>query len=259
VSAGDREARTGQKHGSRGIHTSADQKGNRKNMHGKPEVRALRALLIRGLLYDALEVRPPHADPGAAPSSPVAVRAGRGLLGEQLPQVVILLGRVAGALGAAMAVARRPLAALLGTALLLRPPVGRQGGRGDEEVDAAALELGVGRHDDELLGRAPGRAGGRQRRGERVVGVLGEHGGRGDRVAELVHVPAEVHDADDVEGAAGAGHEAPKAVAHDLVGGGVAFDRSCDCFAVCSAFRCFCDGSGGRGPSPRVYIIARAK
>lgn len=185
--------------------------------------------LVRGLLHDALEVRPPHADPGATPPPPVSA-ARRGLLGEQLSQVVVLLRRVA---LLASVVAARPLAAaaaaaLLGAALLLpAPPVGRQGRGRDEEVDAAALELGAGRHDDELPGGAPGRAGGGPRRGERMVGVRGEHGGRGHRVAELVHAPAEVHDADDVEGAAGnhAGQAAPQAVAHVVVGAEVVLDR----------------------------------
>lgn len=150
--------------------------------------------------------------------------ARRGLLGEQLPQVVVLLRRVAGAaLLSVVVAAARPLAAaaaaLLGAALLLAPPVRWQRCRGDEEVDAAALELRVRRHDDELLGGAAGRAGGGPRRGERVVGVRGEHGGSGHRAAELVDVPAEVHDADDVEGAAGdhAGQAAPQAVAHVAV------------------------------------------
>lgn len=181
--------------------------------------------LVRGLLHDALEVRPPHADAGAAPPPPVSA-ARRGLLREQLSQVIVLLRRVA---LLASVVAARPLAAaLLGAALLLpAPPVGRQGSGRDEEVDAAALELGAGRHDDELPGGAPGRAGGGPCRGERVVGVRSEHGGRGHRVAELVHAPAEVHDTDDVEGAAGdhAGQAAPQAVAHVVVGAEVVLDR----------------------------------
>jgi hypothetical protein len=182
--------------------------------------------LVRGLLHDAVELGPPHADAGAAPAPPVAAAARRGLLGEQqVPQVGVLLRRVfAGALPAAQVAAGRPLAA---AALLLAPPVGRQRRGRDEEVDAAAPELGVARHDDELPGAAPRRAGGGPRRGERVVGVRGEHGGRGHRAAELLDVPAEVHDADHVEGAARdhAGQAAPQAVAHDdvvvvVVGGG---------------------------------------
>jgi len=185
------------------------------------EIEALGAVvdLVRGLLHDALELRPPHADAGAAPP-PAVGAARRGLLQQQLPQVVVLLRRVSHALLGAVVVAAalaRPLAAA--AALLLAPPVGRQRRGRDEEVDAAALELGVGRHDDELPGAAPGRAGRGPRRGERVVGVRGEHGGRGHGAAELVDVPAEVHDADHVQGAAGdhAGQAAPQAVAHDAV------------------------------------------
>ena len=223
-SSGDREVRTGRTETRPRSGYSHRQIGKKTKRIGETEEKrrgSSSSSLIRGLLHDALQLRPPHADAGAAPPPPVAA-ARRGLLGQQLPQVVVLLRRVAGAL-LGVVVAARPLAvaaaALLGAALLLAPPVRRQGGRGDEEVDAAALELGVGRHDDELLGGAPGRAGGGPRRGERVVGVRGEHGGCGHRAAELVDVPAEVHDADDVEGAAGdhAGQAAPQAVAHVAV------------------------------------------
>ena len=168
------------------------------------------------LLHYALELRPPHADPTAAPPPPLATRRRR-LLGQKLPQVVVLLRRARGrrrAVALVMVVAR-PLALLVGALPALLPPVGRQGRRGDEEVDAAALELGVGRDDDELLGGAPD-AGGGPRGGERVVGVSGEDGAGGDRAAELVDVAAEVDDADDVERSAGedAGQAAPQAVAH---------------------------------------------
>ena len=152
----------------------------------------------------------------------------RGLLRQQLRQVVILLGRASCRRGAAaLALAARPLA-LLGARLALLPPVDRRHGRGgDEEVDTAALELSVGRHDDELLGGAPD-AGGGPSGGEGVVGVLREDGAAGDRAAELVDAAAEVDDADDVERAAGehAGQAAPQAVAHVVaVGGGVRFKR----------------------------------
>jgi hypothetical protein len=209
------------------VFASADQKENQKNI--RPRALGAAVDLVGGLLDDALEPRPPHADAGAAAPPPVTA-ARRGLFGEQLPQVVVLLRRATGALllgvvaEAALALAlalARPLAALL-----LAPPVGGQGRGRDEEVDAAALEVGVGRHDGELPGAAPWRAGGGPRRGERVGGVRGEHGCRGHRAAELVDAPAEVHDADHVQGAAGdhAGQAAPQAVAHDavvfVVGGG---------------------------------------
>jgi hypothetical protein len=81
---------------------------------------------------------------------------------------------------------------------------GRRGalGGGDEEVDVPALELGVGRHDGDLPGAA---------RGERVAGVRGEDVGGGERAGKLVHVPAEVHDADEVQ--RGAGEHARQAAA----------------------------------------------
>lgn len=146
------------------------------------------------------------------------------LLGQQLRQVVILLRGARGA--SALSPAARPLA-LLGARPALLPPVDRRHRRGrDEEVDAPALELGVGRHDDELLGGAPD-AGGGPRRGDGVVGVRGEDGAARDRAAELVDAAAEVDDADDVEGAAGehAGQAAPQAVAHVVVAGaGVGVD-----------------------------------
>jgi hypothetical protein len=93
---------------------------------------------------------------------------------------------------------------------------GRRGARGggDEEVDAPALEPGVGRHDGDLPGAARG-----PRRGERVAGVRGEDGGGGERAGELVHVPAEVHDADQVQRAAGehARQAAAQAVPHGFL------------------------------------------
>lgn len=146
--------------------------------------------------------------------------ARRGLLGQQLRQVVILLRGAPCCRGAALASAARPLA-LLGARPALLPPVGRRHRRGwDEEVDAPALELGVRRHDDELLGGAP-NAGRGPRGGDGVVGVRGEDGAARNRAAELVDAAAEVDDADDVEGAAGehAGQAAPQAVAHVVVAG----------------------------------------
>jgi hypothetical protein len=59
----------------------------------------------------------------------MAVCVGRSLLGEKHPHVVVLLGRVAGALGAAVTVARRLLGALLGVPLLLCLPVSATAGR----------------------------------------------------------------------------------------------------------------------------------
>jgi hypothetical protein len=48
-------------------------------------------------------------------------------------------------------------------------------------------------------------------RGERVAGVRGEDVGGGERAGKLVHVPAEVHDADEVQ--RGAGEHARQAAA----------------------------------------------
>jgi hypothetical protein len=136
------------------------------------------------------------------------------LLQQQLPQVVVLLRRTRRDAASVVPVSAVLLLAAPGAALdaALLHLGGRRGARGrDEEVDAAALELGVGRHDGDLPGaaRAP-------RCGERVVGVRGEDGGGGERAGELVDVPAEVHDADDVQRAAGehAREAAAQAVPH---------------------------------------------
>lgn len=174
------------------------------------------------------------------------------LLGQQLHQVVVLLRGARRGGGAALAIAVAVAALLLLPAGHHLVGDGRGARGGDEEVDAAALELGVGRDDDELLGGAPD-AGGGPRGGERVVGVSGEDGAGGDRAAELVDVAAEVDDADDVERSAGedAGQAAPQAVAHAGVVVVVVFNGGEGARSLVDWllfwFSCELDGSGTGG------------
>lgn len=171
---------------------------------------------------DDLEVRPPHRRADA----PAALAAGGLALRRHLRQVAVAAvlrrnGRITGQHGR-LRRRRRPWRLLLlrprarrgrrrrrlPLDLLLRHRRGRH-----EEVEAPALELRLGRNDQD-----PPRAALGARPAQDVARVRGDDLAGGDRARVLLDVAVEVDDADHVEGAAGedAGQAASQAVAHVL-------------------------------------------
>ncbi|GFY88959.1 hypothetical protein Acr_06g0008990 [Actinidia rufa] len=98
---------------------------------------------------------------------------------------------------------------------------GRGGrGYGHEEVDFSALELGVGRHDEDLGATAAVGGGGGRGLLEDVLGVGAEDVGSADGgAADLLYAAVDMDDADHVEGSAGenAGDATPYGVLHGEV------------------------------------------
>jgi hypothetical protein len=162
------------------------------------------SLSLSSVLYDALEVWPPRRRPAAGAHAPPVQRR-RPLLRRHVAHVTTAIAPVirrrrrllALAVAAARRRRRRGGAA---AALLLFV---RHGGGRDEEVDLAALQLGVRRDDEDRPAHGDGAALGAARLAEDVVGVGGEDLAGGDRAPVLLDAAVEVDDPDQVEGAAG--------------------------------------------------------